>query len=167
MKSAAIDFLGIISSTYRVGDVLFISIDADSQPYAADFPLGHQLRRNKSVESGGDIWRLTKNRVASRNDERLGLSSEQIALAESSARIKGQPVSDANYRAIRDKPLLMLHLINCDDKNDRLDNMAPAFGVSFPYGEFDKTVEVVVNQVWFQQMKEEFGDQDDTGVDDE
>ncbi len=105
--------------------------------------------------------------IASRNDERLGLSREQIALAESNASAKGQPVSDANYRAIRNKPLLMLHLINCDDKNDRLDNMAPAFGVSFPYGEFDKTVEVVVNQVWFQQMKEDFGDQDDTGVDDE
>ena len=166
LKTAVLDFLGIISSRYKSGDVLFISVEAN-KPYGVEYPLGYQLRRNKSNNSGAGVWHLTKNRVASRNDERLGLTNDQILQAESSASSEGRTASDADYRTVRDKPLLMLHLINCDDKNDTLDNMAPAFGVSFPRGEFDKSVDVVVNQIWLQQMKDDFGDQDDTGVDDE
>ncbi len=161
-KNAIIDFLGGISSTYRFGDVVFVSVK-DHKPYGDTFPLGYQLRRSKSVGSGGDIWRLPKARVASKGDEKLGLTSEQIALAESNT----GTVSDVNYREVRNKPLLMIHLINCDENNDRLESMAPAFGVSFPCGEFDKSVDVVVNQVYLQQMKEDFGDHDNTGVDDE
>ncbi|MDR1086376.1 MAG: Z1 domain-containing protein [Deltaproteobacteria bacterium] len=166
LKTAVLDFLEIISSRYDSGDVLFISLEAN-KPYGDEYPLGYQLRRNKSGNYNDDVWRLTKNRVASRNDEKLGLTNDQIHLAESNASSDGRKASDADYRTVRDKPLLMLHLINCDEKNDMLNNMAPAFSVSFPRGEFDKSVDVVVNQIWLQQMKEDFGDYDNTGFDDE
>ena len=59
--------------------------------------------------------------------------------------------SDTHYREIRDKPLLMIHSLM--PRNGTVTGPVAAFGVSFPYGDYSTTVDVVVNQVWLQKMQ--------------
>jgi hypothetical protein len=117
---------------------------------------------------------LNKYRVASRGDEGLGLTAEpraeakQFALegkAEENARRKkdskdqGEEVSisDAHYRMVRNKPLLMVHSL--DPKGKQVQGPVAAFGISFPYGD-SETIKAVVNIVWLRQMQG-YGDNPD------
>jgi len=58
---------------------------------------------------------------------------------------------------VRNKPLLMIHSL--EPKGD-VEGPIAAFGVSFPYGDYSTTINVVVNQVWLQQMQG-YGDDPD------
>jgi hypothetical protein len=85
------------------------------------------------------------------------LRKEQILDAENKAAsgIKsktGRP-SDYHYRLVRDKPLLMLHVLAPIENDDFSDRRVPAFGVSFPDGLYRTEVKVVVNRVWLKQMQ--------------
>ncbi len=78
------------------------------------------------------------------------MSNEQKRQAEAETETKA--VSDATYRGIRDRPLLMLHLLDChvDKKEEpRFDQGILAWGLSFPgkagSGRPKKLVEYVVN----------------------
>lgn len=142
-------YLELISEHHPHVDVLLISpggIDPE-QPYR----LKSQKRAVSKGRLDGTAWRLNKGRVASRGDESLGLSAEQKALAEDEARKENQSPSDWHYRAARNKPLLMIHSLQ--PKSDEVKGPIPAYGVSFPCGEYSTTVSVVVNKVWLEQMQ--------------
>jgi len=112
---------------------------------------------------------LSKRRVASRGLEKVGLNEQQIKDAESKYRHKNTP--DLAYRGKRSRPLLMLHILDCqgtDGKSLFKEGIA-AWGISFP-GEAgsrnpEKLVEYVVNTVWWQNaygdMCEDSGEFDD------
>jgi hypothetical protein len=116
------------------------------------------------------IYLSSKNRVASRGDEKIGLSPEALIEAEDSwkeeAAIEGKNpanVPDRVYRAHRRFPLLIIHLLELkaptreDSKTVTLpESPVVAWGISFPKSDADdKTVEYVVNTTW---MREEFVD---------
>ena len=61
-----------------------------------------------------------------------------------------EAVSDTHYRMVRNKPLLMIHSL--EPKGDAVTGPIAAFGMSFPYGDYSTTINVVVNKVWLQQM---------------
>lgn len=143
LKSAVIDYLLSISEKHPVGDVLLISKNSGQ---GLRYHLGAQERKSDKGWVGGK-WTLTKLRVASRGDEKLGLSPEQVKLAEERA-APGGP-SDCHYRAIRNKPLLMIHILEPKEKPGV---RVPAFGVSFPPGDTNRTVEIVVNKVWLEKL---------------
>lgn len=145
-KSAVVTYLQKIAGKYPTGDVLLISIEENGEN-EAEFRLGHQ--RRASVELEGDAWRTRKNRVASRGDEKLGLSEEQRERAAREASLK-QP-SDTHYRSVRKKPLLMVHVLGLVRSSDTT-NRVPAFGVSFPPGDYETEIEVVANPVWIERM---------------
>jgi len=97
---------------------------------------------------------LNKDRVASRGDEKLGLSPEQQAEAVALAAFGDNPVapSDTHYREIRNKPLLMVHCLE-PHGDSRVKGPIAAFGVSFPPGHYETEIEVVANKDWLERMQ--------------
>ncbi len=148
-KAACVAYLQKIAEKYPAGDVLLISIKGKDEDKAA-FRLGPQERA--SAKSLDDAWRVSKDRVASRGDEKLGLTDRQQrqAKAEAQENGRGQP-SDHHYREVRKKPLLMIHVLGSVGSK-QAKNRVPAFGISFPPGEYGTEIQVVANTVWIERM---------------
>jgi len=144
MKTGVLSCLSALSQKHPVGDILLISKDSNQ---AGAFRLGAQERSSSGWD--GDSWRLNKQRLASRGDEQLGLSDEQKELAKIEAGEAGKEASDTHYRHVRNKPLLMVHII---EPKGLAGQQIPAFGVSFPPGDYDTVVKVVANKIWIEKM---------------
>jgi hypothetical protein len=156
-KADIIAYLRALAAQHPAGDVLLISPRSGrSQPYR----LNGQSRVVADLQ--GSAWRLNKDRVASRGDEKLGLSPAQQTAAEDLAASGENPAapSDTHYREIRNKPLLMIHSLD-PHGNARVEGPIVAFGVSFPGGHYDTEIEVVVNRVWLERMQGAADDPDD------
>jgi hypothetical protein len=143
-KSWAVRYLERIAEKYPLADVLLIS-PPNGLGGEKPFSLKHQRRVVERLN--GNSWRLNKDRVASRGDEKLGLSDEQKAEAEKKA--AGKDASDVHYRIVRNKPLLMLHSLWPNGKG--VAGPIAAFGISFPHVDYSTTIEVVANKVWIRQ----------------
>jgi hypothetical protein len=115
--------------------------------------------------------------VASRGDEGLGLTREGKDTAQKyaeegkakrrtrsggsslkPAEIERVAASDAHYRMVRAKPLLMIHSL--EPTGEIISGPIAAFGVSFPFGD-SATIKAVVNKVWLKQMLGSSDDPDD------
>jgi hypothetical protein len=99
---------------------------------------------------------FTKRRVASKGDERAGLAAEEIA--DVKARFEGSNIPDKKYREVVGRaPLLMINFVAVMKKDDdRIELIAPTYGLSFPGGpasgqHLEKTVQYRVNTVWWQK----------------
>jgi len=145
MKSNILDYLTRIKGKHPLADVLLIS-PRDGGGSGRPFTLRNQQRAVGTGQPNGSAWTLNKYRVASRGDEKLGLTDAQRLQAEQAV-----PVSDDDYREVRNKPLLMLHSL--EPKSDAFVGPVAAFGVSFPFGDEATTIEAVVNQVWLRRMQ--------------
>ena len=149
-KSAAVAYLRTLADSHPTADILLISLDKSGEELAP-FRLGGQLRASaRRIE---DAWRTSKDRVASRGDEKLGLTEGQIGQARDIADEygPGKKPSDLHYRCVRNKPLLMIHSLDLRDKKI-CQNQTPAFGISFPPGHYSKEIKVVANRVWIDRM---------------
>lgn len=181
-KKAAIDYLSKITDTNPCGDVVLISPGGMPDQ---DFVLNMQKRSaittthdGKTLEHVvGTSWNLPKGRVASKGDERLGLSKAQLDRAESNAREDavrlteegktekerqsaaarvekadaGRPVvSDWFYREQRAKPLLMIHSLDPSGL-ESMHGPIISFGISFPPGDYVTSVSVVANKIWMRK----------------
>ncbi|MGK2914846.1 MAG: Z1 domain-containing protein [Porticoccaceae bacterium] len=151
-KSAVVSYLERIAAKWPLADVLLVS-PVDGSGGESPFTLRNQVRVVGKGQPNGTSWRLNKDRVASRGDEKLGLSDAQRDEAESLAGGENGAgaVSDAHYRMVRNKPLLMIHSL--EPKGESVAGPVAALGVSFPYGDYSTTINVVVNKVWLQQMQ--------------
>lgn len=149
-KAAALNYLRALSDDYDSGDVLLISVSANGED-AENHTLGTQERG--SAYRGRDAWRTSKDRVASRGDEKLGLSNSQKNEASALARKDGEEKkpSDFHFRSVRKKPLLMLHVLGLGGKDSP--TRVPAFGLSFPPGHYKTEVKVFANPVWIERMQ--------------
>ncbi|ENO8654619.1 Z1 domain-containing protein [Yersinia enterocolitica] len=148
-KADIIAYLRTLAEQYPTGDVLLISPKGEN---VGLHKLNGQLRVVADLQ--GTAWRLNKDRVASRGDEKLGLSPEQQVAAVALAASGDNPVypSDTHYREIRNKPLLMIHSLDPHGKPSIKGPIA-AFGVSFPPGHYKTEIEVVANRVWLERMQ--------------
>lgn len=152
-KKAAMDYLYAISERFPYGDVLLIS---KGPGVPEEFTLGAQERSAKNATS--NEWRLSKHRLASRGDEKLGLSESQLTMAAEEAKndtnSKVNKPSDIHYRTIRNKPLLMIHILQPTETEltELKEQRVSAFGVSFPNDLFGTEIKVVANRVWLEQM---------------
>jgi len=138
-KEAAIEYLRAISKSFPYGDVLLVSIRDNGEDKSV-YKLGTQIRL-KFTELGDDAVRLGKNRVASRGDEKLGLSPS-IDVSKYK--------SDVDFRTARMSPLLMIHQLSIGGSAEL--QCVPAFGISFPPGDYRTEIEVVANRVWLERM---------------
>ena len=161
-RSSAVEYLQAIEKQFPHADVLLISkggTAADEENHR----LGAQ-ERNKKSENGA--WHAAKDRVASRGDEKHGLTDEQQkAAARLALDDDGKDPSDTHYRTIRNKPLLMLHVLSIPDEKApegaALRMRVPALGVSFPPGLYNTQIKVVANQIWLTSMQGPSDDPDD------
>jgi hypothetical protein len=165
-KANALTYLHAIADIYQEGDVLLISV-AERGDNEQKFRLGTQDRKS-AAKFGEDGWRMSKDRVASRGDEKLGLNPAQLKLAEDAAaqdsKSKSKEPSDVHYREIRKKPLLMIHVLG-PVGSSAADDRIPAYGISFPPGHYETEIEVVANRVWMQHMQGAVADDPDAEED--
>ena len=146
-RNAHAKYLVTISEQYDECDVLLISLREGQNEKT--FDLGPQDRKSANLESGR--WRVRKDRVASRGDEKLGLSYKQQIEARRLAEEDNKKPSDFHYRTIRKKPLLMIHLLDLGEEESRQLGV-PAYGISFPPGNYSESIDVVANRVWVEQI---------------
>ena len=148
-------------------DVCYYSLKDGREVAVGPIKIHPQYR---AADGGADCYVVsgTKSRVASRGAERAGLSETQIEQAKSMAgEVKNIP--DLIYRNVRQKPLLMIHVLDLkvDLRHEILSvEKACAWGISFP-GEKGKgrgkLVEYLVNPVWWkEQFEEQSVDEDDS-----
>ena len=104
---------------------------------------------------------MNKQRVASRGSEAVGLSDAQIEGVKNLARDEDVSIADKHYRRIRNRPMLMLHILNLNYEPDelsatiRLVDQVPAIGIAFPGGDFTTTVDYVFNKVKLNEIRKE------------
>ena len=146
-RNAHAKYLATISESHPVCDVLLISLSDGENAHT--FDLGAQDRKSAGLEAGR--WRVKKDRVASRGDEKLGLSEAQQTQAQKLAEDDNKQPSDFHYRTVRNKPLLMIHLLDLG-KGENRQLKVPAYGISFPPGNYSESIEVVANKVWIDQI---------------
>jgi hypothetical protein len=162
-----------------IWDVLFASIehrrsDGVSDDDLVGVPIHCQRRTPGGRSDGTTLYVTSKQRVASRGVERTGLTAEQIADAERDYRdllpqgekkILNYP--DRIYRAKRERPLLIVHLLEVGGEDQDLSEDAPivAWGISFPKpdGE-ERRVVYVVNTTWLREnFREELDEEEMAG----
>ena len=169
-KHPAVD-IAFITLTNPKEDSSFMLLDDQRKLFCQTRSVGRlkggEIRQPSDKEAG---YHITSNqRVASRGAESVGLTKDQCREAEAKAK-KAQNISDYFYRTVRNKPLLMIHLLTVVHKNKTLGNeelllnLVPAMSISFPGGNYSEAVECIVNKVWVQQ---EFGSLDEEDDDDE
>ena len=159
-------------------DVLFASV-GERAGKKIDETLGRPIRcQQRTAGKKSDAKTLlvsNRHRVSSRGIEKTGLSSKQRCLAESNYReelkrngklTEGRPIHypDRMYRAMRTKPLLMIHLIDTETgaPSASLDQPVLAWGISFPAtSQEEKRVEYVVNTTWFRESYGEDVEEDE------
>jgi hypothetical protein len=156
----ALNYLRNIAGRNPLSDVLLISPDGGLGG-EAPFKLRNQVRAVGMGQPNGSAWHLAKDRVASRGDEKLGLSPDQQEKAEElAARDEIEAASDTHYREVRKKPLLMLHSLQ-PRKNEAFTDPVAAYGISFPHGDHLTTISVIANKVWLEKMQGPADDPDD------
>ena len=148
-RDAAVRYLQAISDRYPKGDVLLISLKENGETPELYYLVPQKRKPDKTQTCPGG-WHMRKDRVASRGDEGLGLKPEQREKAKSEAAKKDKEPSDTHFREVREKPLLMIHVIELKDEAPQ---RIPAFGISFPYGDYETEIEVVANKVWMEQIQ--------------
>lgn len=154
-------------------DVLFASLRQGDPKGSTDTSLGmpiHCQRRSEGRQSDRNTLRVTnKQRVASRGVEKAGLSPEQIANAEAAYRLaeKSDNYPDRIYRKVRERPLLIVHLLTIGQEGEDVSAQHPvvAWSISFPRTEMEeKKVEYVVNTTWWKEnYRDDFDEEDMAG----
>lgn len=162
-KNLALKYLREISDVHPIGDVIFVSPEKRVTKKEGVF----QADQSRAVaKSKGEIktpilepgWLVNKARVASRGDEKLGLSDSLIAEVIK----ENVKPSDTHYRAKRNRPLLMLHSLTLENGDNVLAKNVPTFNLSFPGGNYTSGVDFVVNKVWLEQFEtDRFDDPDE------
>ncbi|MBI2847140.1 MAG: Z1 domain-containing protein [Chloroflexi bacterium] len=162
------------SSKLASWDILFASVGSRGEDTLFDDSLGIPVncqRRTAGNRSDQTTLRVTnKQRVASRGVEKTGLTDEQVASAEAEYQQKhpaGGGGADSGrafnypdhiYRQVRERPLLIVHLLKIDPEPGGKEYKEPvvAWSISFPKPETDeKREEYVVNTTW---IRENYGD---------
>lgn len=107
----------------------------------------------KTIQVSGN-----KSRVGSISDEKIGLDNTEISyLLE---KLNGKKPSGADYRQIRKKPLLIIHILEIEEKNKeenpyKYPHSIVAYGISFPgdtnyNSKSSKSVSYSVNRTWLE-----------------
>lgn len=128
-----------------------------------DESMGVAIRRQQrsaGTKTDESTLRITnKQRVASRGIEKTGLSAEQVREAERKyRREKGASdkakvnFPDRIYRAVRERPLLIIHLLDINPPGTVAEAPVIAWSISFPKTQLEEDrVEYRVNTRWLRE----------------
>ena len=163
-------------------DIFFSGVERENENSLVDESLGFRIicqRRGIGQRSDDSTLLITeKQRVSSRGIEAVGLSEAQIADArEAYPGKKGKSgpgqrknYPDRIYRDVRDRPLLIVHLLAVGGEDKDLSKSHPvvAWSISFPRTEHEeRRVAYVVNTTWFRERYLSEEDEDEAGGDDD
>lgn len=161
-------------------DVLFAGVRDADEKGLKDESLGITIYCQRRMEGGkesenirtGTLPVTNKQRVASRGIEKTGLTPDQINAAEQEYRnnTSKDNYPDYIYREVRDRPLLIVHLLAIGADGDDLSGQQPtvAWSISFPRtATEEKRVEYVVNTAWWKEnYRDELDEEEMAGDDD-
>ncbi|WP_111748841.1 Z1 domain-containing protein [Salinisphaera orenii] len=164
-------------------DIFFPGLSNASANSLIDQSLGIQIvcqRRAEGDQRSDDhtLYITNKARVSSRGVEAVGLSDNEREQAKKNFREETSPPRESDrlnypdrvYRAVRKRPLLIVHLLAIGKDGEDLSGAEPvvAWSISFPETELkEKKTEYVVNTTWFrerfgaEEAEEEIGGDDD------
>lgn len=163
-------------------DIFFPGLTTGSEKSLVDESLGIRIicQRRAAGDRSDDhtLYITNKNRVSSRGVEAVGLSNDEQEQAKENFRRETSPPRESDrlnypdrvYRAVRRRPLLVVHLVAIGKDGDDLSDAQPvvAWSISFPPTELEeKKTEYVVNTTWFrerygaEEAEEEMGGDDD------
>lgn len=129
-KEAVITYLDKISGHYPKGDILIVSTNKQPDLHGG---IGFQSR-GRTVAAKGNAWFFPKGRISAPGVEIGGLTPRQIEKAKDVAEERGNDNPyDEDFRQVRNKPLVMLHILKLPDNN-----FYAGLGVSFPYNDEDE-----------------------------
>lgn len=167
--SNAMNYLEKIKSKHPKMDVSFITKGINGE--IKSFNQINMLER--TIYEDEDSYKLNKARVGSQQDEKHGLSQEQLEAEEALTddwllHSRKKTVNKAAiYRKLRNKPLLLLYLIQPklkieDEKNEAIysdvefyQNGIPTLALSFPFGDDNSKVTILANVVYDQNQIDE------------
>ncbi len=156
-------------------DVLFTGVKTPDAQGLTDVSLGIPIycqRRSAGNRSDCNTLRVTnKQRVASRGVEKTGLTPAQIEGVEKAYReAEGKEnYPDRIYRRMRERPLLIVHLLAIGNEHEDLRGQKPtvAWSISFPRTAMEEMrVEYVVNTTWWKENYRDELDDDEIAGDD-
>lgn len=173
-KDAFLSYAKEVSDRHPLWDIAFISL-VESGPALEGLPMAAQKRevgklhgRIKTPNLEGGWFVGNKQKVAGTGVEGVGLDKRELDVAKSIAeRDRRDKVSDRDYRDVRGRPLLMLHILDLYDDPPRKENAnliaknMPAVGFSFPATGDGRSVDCVVNKVWLEQDMVDSPDEED------
>ncbi|MBY5807644.1 endonuclease [Rhizobium leguminosarum] len=170
----------------KTWDILFAAVergDEDTEDHSLGIKLFRQRRTAGKQSTKKTLHITNKQRVASRGVEATGLTSTEISQAREDYREKleedgklpadGTPINfpDRIYRAVRSRPLLVVHLLRVDPEGEKVaDDPQPvvAYSISFPTtANEEDTVEYVVNTTWIREHFRDEGDEEEMAGDDQ
>ena len=161
-------------------DILLAATQRTEPESIVDTSLGIEIncqRRGAGNKSDERTLRITnKQRVASRGGEQTGVDSGRIEEAQAKYREEiGVNASDSRvnypdriYRAVRQRPLLILHLLKIDAEPGGVAHRdaVVAWSISFPRTQLEEhRVEYIVNTTWLRENYREDVDEDEIGGD--
>jgi len=178
-KKPLIDYLEILERNGMDSwDVILVSVSGTDNIKIKNIPSLHGVEitcQKRTVSNDGQPTngvRLNKNRVASRGAEKAGLIKQEVDVVEQAYKSANPLVSnypDKIYRAARQKPLLMIHILDCrlneTPKIPMFEKGIVAYGISYP-GEAgsrkpENLVEYVVNTTWWNENFAEILEEED------
>jgi hypothetical protein len=163
---------GLKKGIGNVWDVVLISPSKNTKGTVEIDIIGqHIISQLRTVSDyPGNGIELNRRRLGSSSHEKAGLTETVINVAESEYRKNspGKNFTGSIYRAKRENPLLMLHVLDCkikEDNNSLFPEGIIAYGISFP-GEAgsrrpERLVEYVVNTVWWRSNYADLLDEDE------
>lgn len=133
--------------------------------------------RSRTVDPRGGRVQFRKANFLDRNDEKVGLSPQQIAFAEERYRSDHTPRNGKYnypalvYRTQRKRPQLGLHLLRLWDgvkPDEQMPKPWLAWNISFPgTNEPNETTEYVVNPIWLEEFLVDGSDDEEGDLDDD
>lgn len=169
MRSASVPLVNYLKEmSYNTCDVLLRSTeDTDITIDFADMKIVPPKRT--VVDFNNEYIEFNKRRVASRGDERVGISHDDLSLIHMN--YPGKEVPDKEYRKYRLNkgmpPLFMIQIVSVSDISGNKTAIVPCFGLSFPGDPGSSknlgiTVEYLVNPVWWKEhYQTETSDEED------
>ncbi len=154
-----------ISDIFSLWDVAFISLSRKKpeEGYmiaSQERSIGYDTSGKYKKPTTEDGWYIgNRQKISGPGIQKIGLSIKQRALAKENAeQSERQEPNDNDYSNARNKPLLMIHILNLIDKkkaNQLILKNVPAIGVSYPNFAQLRTIDYTVGPVWLKQFKEE------------
>ena len=158
-------YISIRIKELAMWDVLFAGIKKETRgSLAYQLPGLRLICQRRTAGTGSDYNTVSfarKCRVASRGVERVGLTDFQRKKVETDWKNEQESAGrdrkaalnypDRIYRNVRDRPLLIIHLLAIGQRDEDLSKETPvvAWSISFPKTNFsEESVEYVVNEIW-------------------